>query len=306
MADTILGGDITVRYLDDNRSKFLRWTGSPTGTRTANELYSAMATLLDEPTTGDDATCMTAETPVEYTIGLIDANDADPWFIQYECMQHITGGAVRSSGGTHVDSSAVGIIVVAVAPGGAVVPADIGFTAVGATTGSGTLLEVIVPTSGGTEYLVIRPDTNASSDQFTTNAQNITANAHVSVQTAAAVSHTGEQIWANLFNILPVDSNTHVYFYRGTVADAARTRVLDVNNGNNADDQDWWPEGSFDIAIYTNDFTTENFTTIDLGFITGFSRKGSSLYDSFAVSTSLISGGSNPVPLKPSADTNRP
>ena len=48
MADTILGGDITVNYLDESRQKMLEWTGTATGTRTMNEVYSAMATLLDE------------------------------------------------------------------------------------------------------------------------------------------------------------------------------------------------------------------------------------------------------------------
>ena len=92
MADTILSGDITINYLDDNRRKQATWTGSATGTRTMNEFYSGSATLLDETATGDDATMFTAETPVEYTVGLIDANDGDPWYIGYELMQHMTGG----------------------------------------------------------------------------------------------------------------------------------------------------------------------------------------------------------------------
>ena len=107
MSDTILAGDITVYYLDENRQKRLEWTGSATGTQSINAIYSAMADLLDETGTGDDSTCMTAETPVEYTIGTIDANDADPWFISYECMQHVTGGALQTSGWTHTDGSAV-------------------------------------------------------------------------------------------------------------------------------------------------------------------------------------------------------
>ena len=71
MSDTILGGDFTIYWLDENRQKHIEWTGTATGTRTVNELYSAMANLQDEATTGDDATFMSAETPTEYTIGLI-------------------------------------------------------------------------------------------------------------------------------------------------------------------------------------------------------------------------------------------
>jgi hypothetical protein len=55
-----------------------------------------LANLQDEATTGDDATFMSAETPTEYTIGIIDANDNDPAYIQYEAVQHLILQVVRS------------------------------------------------------------------------------------------------------------------------------------------------------------------------------------------------------------------
>ena len=298
MSDTILTGDITVYYLDENRQKRLEWTGSATGTRTMNEVYSAMANLLDESDTGDDATCMSAETPVEYTIGLIDANDIDPWFISYECLQHLTGGALKTSGWNHVDGSATGIVVAPVATGGAIVPGDVGFDITHAAGDAGTLLEVLTPITGGTEYLVIRPDTNAAGDSFDSTSGNLTCNAHVSVQNAAA--NTGEQIWPNLYNVTPIDDDTHVYMYQGTVADGARSRIFDIND----DTQDWWPEGAFDRCFYINDYTDPTFSLIDGGNITVFARKGNTLYDSFEVGVSTTSGGRNPVPLSASADGN--
>ena len=296
MSSSILGGDITVYYLDENRQKRLEWSGAATGTRDMNEVYSAMANLLDEATTGDDATCMTAETPVEYTIGLIDANDADPWYISFECMQHLTGGALRTSGWTHTDGSATGIIIVPVTSNN-ITTAKHGLDISGATTGNGTLLEVIE--QGTTDYLVIRPDTNAAGDNFTTDTQVITCDALTASQSGAA-SNTGEPIWANLYNVLPVDADTHWYIYQGLVSDATRARIADINDST----QDWWSEGAFDRCIPLNDITSTTLAIVDSGYLTVFARKGNTLYDSFEVACSTTSGGRNPIPLKPSADGN--
>ena len=297
MSSDILGGDIRVHFLDENRQKRMEWIGSASGTRTANELYSAMADLLDEPTTGDDATAMTAETPVEYTVGLIDANDADPWYLAFELAQHITGGAIKTSGWTHADGSATGVIVVPTTSNN-ITTAKYGLDISGATTGNGTLLEIL-NIGETTEYLVIRPDTNAAGDNFTTNAQTITCDALTATQ-ATAGSNTGEMVWANLFNVTPVNSDAHVYMYQGLVSDATRARIEDVNVVG----QDWWAEGSFDRLIRINDYQDSTFSVIDSGRITCFVRKGNTLYDNFPISTSTTSGGRNPVPLSASADSN--
>lgn len=296
MADTILGTDITVYYLDENRQKRLEWTGALTGSRTINEVYSAMGTLLDEATQGDDATAFKADTPVEYTIGILDANDKDPWYISYECMQHLTGGSLKTSGWTHADGTAVGIIVVPVNTN-TILTASLGLNISGATTGNGTLLEIIE--QGAVDFLVIRPDTNAAGDNFTTNAQVITCNATTASQDSAG-SNTGEQIWANLYNVTPIDADTHVYMYQGLVSDATRARIADINDAT----LDWWDEGAFDRCIFTNDYQSATFAVIDAGNISVFARKGNTLFDSFEVVTSLISGGRNPVPLKASSDGN--
>jgi hypothetical protein len=299
MSSTILGGDVTVYFLDENRQKRMEWSGSASGTQTVNALYSAMADLLDEPTTGDDATAMTAETPVEYTVGLIDANDADPWFMSFEMIQHLTGGAIKTSGWTHTDGSATGIVIVPVTSSSTIVAGDYGLDISGATNGNGTLLEIL-NIGETTQYLVIRPDTNAAGDNFATAAQTITVNAHTGSQTPA-VPNTGEMIWANLFNVTPIDADTHVYMYQGLVSDATRARVDDVNIVL----QDWWEEGSFDRLIRANDYKDVALAVIDGGNITCFARKGNTLYDNFPISTSLTSGGRNPVPLSASADGNQ-
>ena len=298
MSDTILGGDFTIYWLDENRQKHIEWTGTATGTRTVNELYSAMANLQDEATTGDDATFMSAETPTEYTIGLIDANDSEPAYIQYEAVQHLTGGAIKTSGWTRTPGSATGIVVVPVTNStNTIVTADVGFDITHADGDSGTLLEVLTP-NGTTDYLVIRPDSSAAANNFDSTSGTLTCNANTATQTAA--SKTGEQVWANLFNVTPIEADTHVYMYQGAVADASRARISDINDST----QDWWAEGSFDRLIYIRDFTSASNPIIDGGRITAFARKANTLYDSFEVSTSTTSGGRNPVPLSAAADLN--
>jgi hypothetical protein len=183
MSDTILGGDFTIYWLDENRQKHIEWTGTATGTRTVNELYSAMANLQDEATTGDDATFMSAETPTEYTIGLIDANDSEPAYIQYEAVQHLTGGAIKTSGWTRTPGSASGIVVVSVTNStNTIVTADVGFDITHADGDSGTLLEVLTP-NGTTDYLVIRPDSSAAADNFDSTSGTLTCNANTATQT---------------------------------------------------------------------------------------------------------------------------
>src|SRR3989337_4242473 len=97
MSDTILGGDFTVYYTAENRQKRVAWTGSATGTRTTNELYSALQDLFDELGQMDDGVPMSAQTSTEYTIGIIDAGDKDPWFIDRTSVEHLKGGALKTA-----------------------------------------------------------------------------------------------------------------------------------------------------------------------------------------------------------------
>lgn len=298
MSDTILGGDFTVHYSDDNRRKQIEWTGSASGRRTANELYTALQDLFDESGQMDDGTPMSAQTPTEYTIGAIDSGDADPWYISYKTMEHLYGGAVRSAGWTHVNGSATGIVVVPVTSN-AIVAGDVGLDISGATTGAGTLLEVIE--AGSTDYLVIRPNTNAAGDIFTTASQTITCNAHTATQ-SGAVSNTGEQVWTNLYSIGTIEPDTHIYVYQGPVAsDATRVRVFSITDAT----QDWWGDGHFDVCIFIKDFKTSAFSVIDAGYLSVFARKLTTLYSSFEAVTSTTAGGRNPIPLGTSPDLDQ-
>ena len=298
MSSAILGGDVTVYYLDENRQKRLHWTGAATGTRTLNELYSALQDLFDEPNQMDDANPMSAETPVEYTIGVIDSGDLDPWYCSYELMEHITGGALRTSGWTHVDGTSTGIIVVPVTSNN-ITPAKVGLDISGATTGNGTLLEVIE--AGTVDYLVIRPDTNAAGDNFTTDTQTITCDSLTATQDEA-YSCTGEQIWANLYSIGTIEPDTHIYIYQGSAADDAdRIRITSIVDST----QDWWGDGHIDMLLYTNNFKSQTFATIDGGYATVLARQSTKTFAAFEVATSLTSGGRNPIPLSTGNDLNQ-
>jgi len=296
MSVNILSDQVKVYYLDENRQKRLEWIGTATGTVTANELYSACADLMDESTQMDDGSVMSAETPVEYTIGSIDSGDLDPWYISYDCMEHVTGGAIKTSSWARVQDSNTGIVVISVTSN-TIDSADIGYTITHDTdSDSGTLLDVIE--AGTTDYLIVRPDSDAAANNFDSTSGGLTCNSATATQAAAAT--TGEQIWANFYTVTPIDADTHVYAYQGLVSDATRARIASITDST----QDWWGEGSLDRCIYIRNFKAASAPIIDGGYVTFLVRKGNTLYDSFELQASNTSGGRNPVPLSASADLN--
>lgn len=303
MADalTALSSDVTVAYLDENRQKRIYWTGT-TGLHKMNALYSALMDHFDEPTRMDNPSPMSAQTPVEYTTGIIDTGDDEPWYVQYELMEHMQEGALRTSGWTRDlpgdGTGAVGIVIAPVtAAGNTIVPGDEGLTITHADGDSGTLLEVI--SNGGTnDYLVIRPASNALANDFNSTSGNLTCNAHTGAQNAAAV--TGEQIWANLYSIGTIEDDTHIYLYQGDIADNSRTHFYSVNDNT----QDYWGDGHIDVCVPIRDWQTASAPIIDQGYLTAFARKGTTEYAFFITATSTTSGGRNPVPLGTKADLN--
>lgn len=308
---TILSGDVGVWWLSNNRCKMLTWEGT-TGTYTINQLYSAMQTLQDESDTIDDGTCFNADTPVEYTIGSIDQNDNDPWYITFDLMEHITGGSLKTAGWTRTEGTDTGIVII---PGTNVdmAAADIG-DGVSGTDGDGTLLEIIEGDKG--DFIVVRPDSNAAGDSFKTNGQTITCDTapnHTFTQHATEDNNTGEMIWANLYTIGTVDDNVHMYVYQGefdasTPASPATDnsdRVYSVNSST----IDYWGEGHIDICAPNKRWwrlaSEGAWDAVDSGYFRVYARKGGDLYSSFEVATSTTSGGRNPVPLQTSADLNQ-
>lgn len=304
MADTtILNGDIGVTWFNNNRQKRLEWIGGTNHEYTMNDIYSAMQTLQDESTTIDDGTCFSAETPVEYTIGKIDSGDAEPWYIPFDLMEHVTGGALRTSGWTRVETSNTGIICVQVDSGGTIVASDAGYDIVHSDGDSGTLLEFI-DTGGAVDYCIIRPDDDTSANSFdAASSDTLTCNTHsADVLETDGVATTGEQIWANLYTIGTIDPNVHIYLYQGALdPDGTRARLFSWNSAS----LDWYGNGHIDRCVALKDITASTWTIIDGGYITARARKSGDLYAAFEVANSTTSGGRNPIPLQTDKDLNQ-
>jgi hypothetical protein len=288
MSDTILGGDFTVYYLAETRQKRVVWTGSATGTRTVNQLYSALADLLDELNQMDDGSAISAQTPTEYTIGIIDPSDKDPWFIDRSTVEHLYGGALKTNGWTRATGTNTGIVRITYTIGTDFISGDIGKTITSTEGDTGTLLDYA--NSGGTRYAWIRPTSSAAGNNWdsTTGTITVTGGSAASVtQATAAVS--GEMLWANIYNtgIATLVSNTSLYVYQNGAK-------LTSYKGTFS----WWPDGTFDVLIPVTDMGT----SIDGGFVTVFARQGNQTYAHFT--SGLSAGGRNPIPLQTGTDLN--
>jgi len=294
---TILNGDVGVWWLNNNRTKMLDWIGGTNYNYTMNELYSAMQNLQDEPDTVDDGTAFFADTPVEYTIGKIDANDNDPFYITFNLMERITGGSLRSTGWARSEGSNTGIVIVK-GTNVSMVAGDIGTAVTGGTDGSGTLLEIIEGGLG--DFLVIRPDDSTAGSSFhgSGGSQTITATS-TNTFTQSVDQTTGEMIWANLYSLGTIDPNVHIYVYQGErLTTDASNRVYSVNETA----LDYWGNGHFDVCVPTKDILTAAWPIIDGGYLRVYARKGGDLFSSFEAATSTTSGGRNPIPLQTSLD----
>jgi len=155
MADTILGGDFTVYYGSENNQQRIEWTGSATGTRTLNELYSALLKLFDEVGQMDDPVPMKAVTPDIYEM-------INQWFIDDTTVEHLTGGSLSSNG--WVSGTDEHVLILGYSASTEFDSADIGRTILGGTTGdAGTILDF-----NTTRNLVwVRPvDATTGGDEF--------------------------------------------------------------------------------------------------------------------------------------------
>ena len=205
MSDTLLGGKLTVYYLDESRRKQIKWTGTTakTDVQTMINVYDAAEDLMTLPTQQDDGLIFSAETPGEYTIGKIDAGEIDPWFIDLKTMEHIigdyanfTGCALKTNGWARVVDVNTGIVVVAITNVN-IDAADIGDTISHGDGDAGTLLD-FVDTGGASDYLFIRPNSSAAANSFDSGTGTLTCGTapnHTATQSAAAV--TGEMVWGN-------------------------------------------------------------------------------------------------------------
>ena len=286
-----------VYYSAENRQKRIVWVtgGSGNGFANINSLYSALQDQFDELNQMDDGTVMSAQTPTEYTIGIIDSGDNDPWFIDRVSVEHLTGGALRTSSWTRSTGSDTGIVRLdyTVGAGTDFDTSDIGLTVTHSVGGdSGTLLDFVSDGSNGTAW--IRPaDDTAGNDWDSTGASiAVTGGTGTGLaQDAAAV--TGNSLWANIFTIGTIEDNTHIYVNQNALTGGQEAELLTGYKSTT----DWWEDGQIDILVNVSEVGVE----IDDAVLQVFARQHTKTYDHFEL-TDLSSGGRNPVPLSTGND----
>lgn len=283
MSDTVLSGRWVVYYGAENRQKriYRDTSVSPTTIDTVNQLYSALQDLFDELNQMDDGTPMSAQTPTEYTVGIIDPGDKDPWFIDRTSVEYLKGGALKTASWARVTTSNVGIIRV-ICNNTSIVSGDIGQD-ITIGTNTGTLLDV--NGTGAGSVLWIRPDTFDATNDFD-DAGTLTCNAHTATWTSTA---TGESLWANIYTLGTIETNTHIYIQQNPTG---TTPLLVAYKATT----DWWDDGQIDILVNVKEVGTE----IDEGVITVMARQYSKTYSYYI--TDLTAGGRNPVPLQTGKD----
>ncbi len=246
MSQTILAGDLTVYFLAENRQKRVVWTGSASGTRTVNQVYSALADLMDDMTQMAEGDIMSAQTPTQYTIGAIDPSDTnkDSWFIDRATVEHLTGGALTTSGWTRTTGTATGIVRVPYTIGTDFVAGDIGKTVTnGTSTSTGTLLDF--NTTGSTKYMWIRPATSAAGNDWSGSSGTVTVTGGSAASvTQSGPAATGDSLWANVYSLGTIATpGTHLYLYQGG------NRVVSYKSPT----FDWWVDGQIDVLLPTKE-----------------------------------------------------
>ena len=284
MSDTLLSGRWVVTYEAENREKSITRDTSvtPTVIDTVNTLYSALQDLFDELGQMDDGIPMSAQTPTEYTVGIIDAGDKDPWFIDRQSAEYLRGGAIKTADWLRVVDSKVGIVKVACTNTN-IVAGDIGFDIVHDAADVGTLLDV--KGTGANSVLWIRPDSFVAANNFDSVSGSLTCNTHVAAQTAAASS--GESLWANIYSLGTIETYTQLYVYQGG-------SYLNAYKGTAS----WWNDGHIDILVNVKEVGNE----VDEAVVKVAGRQFSKTYDYYEVD--LSAGGRNPIPLATGADLN--
>jgi len=282
MSDTILGGDFTIYWLAEDRQKRIEWTGSSTGTHTINELYSAWLKKMSQLTKMSEGTPMFATTDAEYKIGMFDAGDKDPWFIDRTTAEHLTGTtglpmSLRTVGWTRTQDSNVGIVKVGCSSTSFnLTSGDIGDTCTHGDGDTGTILDV----NTSTYEVWIRPSTDGSSDNWDSTSGTITADtsSNTATQNAAAVS--GECIWAGVESIGNLETNTRPYVYQ----DGSEVTAYKGTDK-------WWLDGQ----INTNFLVQEMGTLIDEGYIEVIAHQFTKLHAYWQLD--LSNGKPKPAPL---------
>jgi len=269
-------------------------TVTPTVIDVTNDLYSDLQDLFDDADFMDDPISMSAQTPTEYAV-------INQWFIDNESTKYLSGGAIQTIGFTAGANNYIRTIEYDASGGTMFVDADVGRTITGTTTtDAGIILDFDEDTTGSdTGTLWIRvTDPTPGGDEFDNGTEAYTVGASSAAGVFSAVSVTGESVWANVFTLGTLETNTRIYLYQtaaklGSEAEGSFGGPLTwpALVGLNAD-------GQLDLLVKIQ----EADSLIDDGFLIAFARQGGKLYDHFEPDVSA--GGRNPIPLATGGDLN--
>lgn len=260
---------LTNTYTVDYTNKRITYT-SGGAVDTVRDLYSWLMDTFDELSSLQYFICMTALTPFEFSL-------VNGWFIDEETIKTLKGGSIITSDWTH-PTNATGIRILTLASITGVDNNDLGKTVTGVTTGhTGKLLAY----NNTDKKLWVR--CNTASDLFNNATENINVDGVLAGAMNNSASVTGENIWANIYTLGSLQSNTDVYVLQNF------TKITS-----------WWPTGHIDILVKVQ----EMGTLIDYGLLVIFARQYTKSYDHY--STDLSSGGRNPIPLSTFKDLNNP
>lgn len=278
----------TIWFADDAPAastgmKQIAWTGGggpETNTNTVNELYSEIMHYfsLSANNDADDTTPMNAVTPTVYQIGAFDQGDLEPWFIDPDSMEHLTGGSIQSVGWTRVQDANAGIVKVAYTPTtNEFIASDIGRGVTHDDGDTGTLLWF--DATAGEAW--IRPTDDTAANNWDSGANDFVADSGTGDVTQTAAPATGERLWSNVVTIGTIEDNTRIYV-------AQNNTVL----------SNFWGDGDattnqIDRTFLVNDGFDAGL--IDDGFLTVYARQFSKQYDNFI--TDVSGGGQTSVPL---------
>lgn len=286
MSISVLSGDITIYFTNDTGGdKQIRWTGSAAtnATRTVNEVYSAVLDVFDNVSVGaglymSEGIPLRAITPTQYTIGEIETNDDEPWFIDPLTIEHLTGGGISTVGWTRVPGSQIGVVRVQCSGTGFnLVSSDIGGAITHTDGDSGRILYVDTVNF----QVWIRPDSELAANNFDSTTGTLTATTSTNTATQIAASETGNWEWANLFTIGTIASGSQIY--------VARDQLVFPT---------FFPTGPIDRLFPIREFNT----LIDNGYLTVYARLVNTTYDNFV--TNAGAGGRIAIPLATQNDLN--
>lgn len=262
----------------------------PPSIYTVNELYSYLQDEFDEPAQMDDPIPMSAQTPTQYTF-------LYPWFIDNESIKALYGGSIQTSSWTKSGTEGITALRWQDTPTNAPDEGEVGATLTGGTSGAtGILLKV-----DATRQIVWVRNTSAA--QFANN-ENVTGTDTDFQTMTEAGFQTGENIWANLFSVGSLQTETEIYVgqepdqlggtaYHDADADSKFERRIEKLD-------EWWDSdvdfatgspnllggaGHFDVLV----LTTEMGTAIDGSRLAIFARQFSKIYSHFE----LIGGVGN-------------